>query len=102
MTKEEVAAAIAKLEGSIADIDIWLWIFGAIVAIGVVGEATFGISHLIKDSTLRRLRATEALIHEREFTLLNNETSRLRAREPLVDAVMQATADAAKAVALAT
>src|ERR1700733_1917330 len=91
MTKEEVASAIAKLEGSIATIDIWLWIFGAVVAIGVVGEAVFGISHLIKDSALRRLRGTEALMHEKEMVLLNNETMRLRAQDALTsDALLSA------------
>ena len=80
MTENEVASNIADLEGSIATLDIWLWIFGAFVAIGVVGETVFGITHLMKDATLRRLRQVEAQLHDKEVGYLHKTTEELRGR----------------------
>jgi len=98
MTKDEVLAAIDTIESSLSTIDFWLWVFGAIVAIGVVGEAALGIAHLLKDAKLHQLRAIESSIHETEITKLNNETVRLGTEaETARAAIAEATARAAEA-----
>jgi hypothetical protein len=68
MGKAELDTAIAALEGSLSTINTWLLIFSAVVAIGVGGEAFFGVAAWMKDRQLRPLRAMQVQLHETELS----------------------------------
>ena len=56
MGKSELETLIASLDGAIRSLDRWVLIFGAFVAIGVVGETVIGLRHWILDGRLRAAR----------------------------------------------
>lgn len=98
MGKDEVEAAIRVLEKSISSIDSWLLILTAWVAIGVAGQAVFGVSHWLKERQLRPLRVTQAQLHENELAALRNDTARLTAEAEFSRAAI-ASADERAAIA---
>ncbi len=71
--KEAVESAIGVLEGASATIDTWLLIFTFIVAVGVVGEAVFGVAHLINAHKLQPLRERQAQLNALELSGLNSK-----------------------------
>jgi hypothetical protein len=87
-TKEEVEAAIAAVEGTIATLDTWVLWFAALVAVGVVGEAVLGVAHWMKDRELRPLRVMQAQLHENEIAQLDKDTARLSADAELARAAI--------------
>lgn len=96
----------AELEAWIATLDKLLFLFGAMVAVGVAGAAVIGVQHWLADRKLRALHAAEnreqlaqmeRLDSERaaEIAHLNSEIA--KARERTAEAVARAAAANEKA-----
>jgi hypothetical protein len=58
------------LERTIERLDTVLWVFTLIVAIGVVGEALFGIKHVLLSKRLRHIQHDEDQRHQGEMAEL--------------------------------
>src|SRR5260370_31745618 len=71
-TKEELEALLRTL-------DVWVIIFGVLVAIGVAGESIVGFIHFRKTSQLHRLQTAENLAQQAEIERLRNESASIRA-----------------------
>ena len=56
-----------ELESWLNTIDIWLIVFGVLVAIGVVGESIFGFLHWRRSGELHAIQTTENLSLERDI-----------------------------------
>jgi len=70
--KEVVEAAIGALERTSNTIDFWLLIFTCVVALGVIGEAIFGVAHLLNANKLAPLRAREGQLTALEISSAND------------------------------
>jgi hypothetical protein len=79
MTREEVVAAIAAIENFVANLDMWVLGFAALVAVGVVGEAILGVWHWRLDGRLRDLRHSESQFHEADIAQLGTQAELARA-----------------------
>jgi hypothetical protein len=66
MTKEELEAFLRTL-------DIWVIVFGVLVAIGVTGEAVVGFLYFRKGNQLHKLEVAENLAQQGEIARLNKE-----------------------------
>jgi hypothetical protein len=66
------------LERTIETLDTLLWVATLVVAIGVVGEAAFGIRHILLSKRLRRLQHTEDQKHEEALERLHKDAEGLR------------------------
>ncbi|HEY2547720.1 MAG TPA: hypothetical protein VGI46_16735 [Candidatus Acidoferrum sp.] len=73
MTKEELETVLRTL-------DIWVIVFGILVAIGVTGEAIVGYFHFRKSGQLQRLQAAENLGQQGEIERLRNQTGQVMER----------------------
>jgi hypothetical protein len=71
MTKEEVDAAIAALEGWGRSLDTWVLICAAIFAIFLAAEAALGVAHWLNEGHLRPLRAEQARLQALEVARLD-------------------------------
>lgn len=61
------------LEAALERTDIWLMIFTAIVALGVGGEAVFGVRHWLLSRRLRTVLSAEDQQHRAEIARLNDK-----------------------------
>jgi hypothetical protein len=71
--KDAIAATLEWL-------DTVLWVFTVIVAIGVVGEAVFGIWHVILSRRLRNLQHVEDQRHDQEMGELHDSAKGFEAK----------------------
>jgi hypothetical protein len=69
MTKTALEAALARL-------DIWLQIFGAMVAIGIVGEVGIGLRHWILNRQLQTIQHIEDQAHEQNIAEANERSAK--------------------------
>jgi hypothetical protein len=67
------------LEASIERLDVLLQIFAFIVAVGVLGEAIFGVRHVLLSRRLRSLTNAEEKNRQAEIVKLTAETEEARA-----------------------
>lgn len=65
----------AELGSWLSTLDIWLLVFGIIVAVGVAGEAIFGVMHWRAGNQLRAIQDAEALEQQRDIEGLRKETA---------------------------
>jgi hypothetical protein len=75
MDKAAVDAAVAAMESSIHNIDLWALICGIAVAAFLAGEIWFIGAHWLKESTLKPLRERQAQLGEIELARLKSETA---------------------------
>jgi hypothetical protein len=73
VVKEAIASTLEWLETV-------LWVFTVIVAIGVVGEAVFGIWHVMLSKRLRNLQRIEDQKHEEDLLAANQKLEEERTR----------------------
>lgn len=73
MTKNELEAFLRTL-------DIWVIVFGVLVAIGVTGEAIVGFLHFRKGNELNRLEASENLAQQAEIERLKSASGLMSER----------------------
>jgi len=59
------------LETALARLDIWLQIFGAMVAIGIVGEVGVGLRHWVLNRQLQTIQHIEDQAHEQNIAEAN-------------------------------
>ena len=63
----------AELEASLNSLDIWLIVFGILVAIGVVGESVAGFLHWRRSGALQRVQTAENLEQQRSIASLTKD-----------------------------
>jgi hypothetical protein len=66
------------LEASIEKLDVWLQVFAVIVAVGVLGEAIFGVRHILLSRRLRSLTKAEDISRQADIARLNKEAADAR------------------------
>jgi hypothetical protein len=69
-----------ELEALLRTLDIWVIVFGILVAIGVTGEAIVGFLHFRKGNQLHRLEVAENLAQQAEIERMKKESGLISER----------------------
>lgn len=70
----------AELEASLRTLDIWLIVFGVLVAVGVVGESIAGFLHWRRSNDLETVQSSENLTLQHDIKRLSADADASRAQ----------------------